>query len=66
MHYPEKSVMLQVVNGKAVCPKCGWDGQQRVRPDTVLIKFPLYCRKCKTTSVVDYIPESQSHRARAD
>ena len=29
------------------CPICGNKTRNRVRPDTILIKYPLFCPKCK-------------------
>lgn len=50
----KKAVILTVVNGKAVCPVCGWSGQQQIDPDTSLENFPYYCRKCKNRTRVSY------------
>ncbi len=30
-----------------VCPLCGGKTRVKVRTDTILINFPLYCPKCK-------------------
>lgn len=35
------------------CPVCGNKTRNKVRADTVLHKFPLYCPKCKHESLVD-------------
>ena len=29
------------------CPKCGARTKTKIYEDTVLLKFPLYCTKCK-------------------
>ena len=34
------------------CPKCGGRTHTKVCEDTVLIKFPLYCPKCKKEILV--------------
>ena len=35
------------------CPICG--GKTKVYDDTVLVKFPLYCPKCKKEIKIDVI-----------
>ena len=35
-----------------LCPVCGSKTRNRVRADSVLIKFPLYCPKCKHESLI--------------
>lgn len=35
-----------------LCPKCGNNTRTRVRPDTVLKNFPLFCPKCKTETLI--------------
>lgn len=30
-----------------LCPRCGNKTRNKVREDTVLINYPLYCPKCK-------------------
>lgn len=34
------------------CPVCGNKTRNRIREDTVLINFPLYCPKCKHESLI--------------
>ena len=29
------------------CPSCGEKTRTKIYPDTVLVRFPLYCAKCK-------------------
>lgn len=36
-----------------LCPVCGNKTRLRVREDTELIKFPLYCPKCKQETLVN-------------
>ena len=55
-------VPLTVREGRAVYPACGGRTQVVILSDTVLIKFPLFCKKCKTTTLVEY-GQSQSLRA---
>ncbi|MCI6535976.1 MAG: cysteine-rich KTR domain-containing protein [Lachnospiraceae bacterium] len=37
------------------CPICGGKTRTKVYEDTVLIKFPLYCPKCKKELLVDVV-----------
>lgn len=37
------------------CPICGGKTRTKVYEDTVLIKFPLYCPKCKKEILVDVV-----------
>ncbi len=34
------------------CPMCGSKTRSRIREDTVLRNYPLYCPKCKHESIV--------------
>ena len=35
-----------------LCPTCGSKTHTRMRDDTVLINFPLFCPKCKQETLV--------------
>ena len=35
-----------------LCPACGSKTHTRMRDDTVLINFPLFCPKCKQETLV--------------
>ena len=35
------------------CPMCGGKTRNKVRRDTVLKKFPLFCPKCKQETLVE-------------
>lgn len=35
-----------------LCPVCGNKTRIKVRPDTVLENFPLFCPKCKQETVI--------------
>lgn len=37
------------------CPICGGKTRTKVYADTVLVKFPLYCPKCKKEIRVDVV-----------
>lgn len=43
--------------GFIICPKCNRPTKVKVRPDTVLLNFPLYCTWCKEESLIKYKPE---------
>lgn len=36
-----------------LCPMCGNKTRNRLRSDTVLKNFPLYCPKCKQESLIE-------------
>lgn len=36
-----------------LCPVCGSKTRGRVRKDTILKNYPLYCPKCKQESLID-------------
>lgn len=33
--------------GRIVCPACGRATRHEVRPDTVAIRLPIWCHRCK-------------------
>lgn len=36
-----------------LCPVCGSKTRDRLREDTVLKNYPLYCPKCKQESLIE-------------
>lgn len=36
-----------------LCPVCGNKTCDRIREDTILINYPLYCPKCRQESLID-------------
>ena len=36
-----------------LCPVCGSKTRDRLREDTVLINYPLYCPKCKQETLIE-------------
>ena len=36
-----------------LCPFCGSKTRTKIREDTVLINFPLFCPKCKQESLIE-------------
>lgn len=58
-----------------LCPFCGSKTRLKIRYDTVLENFPLYCPKCKHETLITVRklnlsivqePDAQTHRRRAD
>ena len=47
------------------CPVCGAKTRTKVRADTHLVRFPLYCPKCHRETVVDRRPEGEARRSDA-
>lgn len=35
------------------CPICGNKTRDRIREDTILVNYPLYCPKCKQESLIE-------------
>ena len=44
----------QPMVGFLLCPRCGRKTRTLVREDTELIRFPLFCPKCRYSSVVTF------------
>ena len=40
-------------NSWLICPVCGGKTRDQIRKDTVLINYPLYCTKCKQTTLIN-------------
>lgn len=36
-----------------LCPVCGNKTHDKIRKDTVLLNFPLYCPKCKQETLIE-------------
>ena len=36
-----------------LCPICGNKTRDRIRKDTILKNYPLYCPKCKQETLID-------------
>lgn len=41
-----------MVNKWIRCPICGNKTRDRLREDTILINYPLYCPKCKQETLI--------------
>ena len=35
-----------------LCPVCGSKSRNRIREDTLLLNYPLYCPKCKQETLI--------------
>ncbi|MGN0999486.1 MAG: cysteine-rich KTR domain-containing protein [Faecousia sp.] len=55
-----RAIMATVVSGRVICPRCGRQTRQRVRPDTEIKNFPVFCTYCKTENVISIAPAPQS------
>ena len=43
-----------------ICPVCGGKTHDRIREDTEIKNFPLFCPKCKKESLIDVIKFNMS------
>ena len=41
------------------CPVCGNEHFLKLRPDTHIVKFPAYCKKCKKEILVTIEPRAE-------
>ena len=58
---PDAPIKLITKDGRAVCPICGRLTPLRILPGTILVNFPLYCKKCQQTTLVEHRePEPES------
>lgn len=46
MNYHEKTKWV-------FCPICGSKTRNRIREDTIMKNYPLYCPKCKKETLID-------------
>ena len=56
----ESGRLLAVKDGWAACPICGKPRLIRILPETRAKSLPVYCKHCKTESIVNIDP-SLSH-----
>ncbi len=45
--------MIVSDKGFVICPKCGKQTKVKIKPDTVLKRFPLFCPWCKRETMID-------------
>jgi len=58
--------MIRVQDGRVICPRCGRLTTQRVIQTTRLEHAPIFCKFCKSETIVNIEPKSQSQSASAD
>lgn len=46
-------MVKEKVNDWIKCPVCGNKTRDKIREDTKMINFPLYCPKCKNESLIN-------------
>lgn len=44
---------MEKISNWLLCPICGNKTRDRIREDTVLINYPLYCPKCKQETLIE-------------
>ncbi|EEG30971.1 hypothetical protein CLOSTMETH_01278 [[Clostridium] methylpentosum DSM 5476] len=44
--------MIETKTEWLFCPICGGKTRDKIRSDTILINYPLYCPKCKHESLI--------------
>ena len=49
-----KCSKIQVQVNRAVCPVCQALTRVVILPETAVINFPLYCHRCRRTTIVEY------------
>ena len=48
-----KCDIIHTKDGFLLCPKCGRRTDQKIMPTTVAEDLPVFCKKCKQTSIVN-------------
>ena len=48
------------------CPVCGSKTRDRIREDTILRNYPLYCPKCKQQTLTKFTGNSHQRARRTD
>jgi hypothetical protein len=38
---------------KVICPRCEHKTKVWIRPDTLMLNFPLYCSYCRTETLIN-------------
>lgn len=60
LDFPAVYAKMDVSKGRAVCPLCKRPTSQRIMPETAVSAFPLYCKFCRTATIVYRVPEPES------
>jgi len=48
------------------CPKCGYEHFMKIRQDTVIQKYPAYCKKCKKEILITIEPRAETVNPEVD
>ena len=48
-----KIKMIKLPDRWVLCPICGNKTRAKIRPDTILENFPLYCPKCRQETIIN-------------
>lgn len=59
---PQKSDRLTVVDGWLICPVCGKMRVLHLTEKTRATDLPVYCRRCRTETIVNIEPEPEPER----
>ena len=49
----EGGIIIKLKQAWILCPICGNKTRDRIREDTVLKNYPLYCPKCKQETLIE-------------
>ena len=52
-YYGDKEMWFMIEDNWILCPICNSKTRTKVREDTVLENFPLYCPKCKNEHIIN-------------
>lgn len=53
-------ILLVTAGDRIVCPYCGTKLPLRLLPSTRLTDLPVYCKRCKKSTIVNTEPELES------
>ncbi|MFV0414092.1 MAG: cysteine-rich KTR domain-containing protein [Oscillospiraceae bacterium] len=54
-----KELEVHVENGWILCPHCGCKTRTKIKADTILVNYPLYCPKCKRETTIQLHSDKQ-------
>lgn len=56
----KRGILLVSAGDRALCPFCGAKLPLRLLPSTKIADLPVYCKRCKKTTIVNTEPEPKS------
>ena len=56
----KRDILLVTAGDRIVCPYCATKLPLRLLPSTRAADLPVYCKRCKKTSIVNIEPEPES------